>query len=560
MLHQIGVGVLGPVFRAYHPSRDRPFIVKELRIDVTPEQAGLLVEALERLAATGSFHPAVVVPVAVGLEDGTPYLVQEHIGAESLDLAARSYAAAEIPTTLALLDQLAAALDAAHGRGVLHGALHLRDVFVVANHPRVTGFGIVPALAQVGLRGPLRRPYAAPEQVAGLAWGPAADRFALAAVAYELLTGRRPAGGGALVGARFGTVERIPDAEALHAVFAAALADVPERRPASAGRFTTELRAALRKPADRPAARPAVKAAPAAKRRDAGQPAVAARAAGNVVADEAVVRAAPTGGAPAAIATPRRTKPDILNFEDGEPEDMTRDDHDRSADAPGALPAVPAAVAGATDRPWWWSAAQVTLAVLLILAAAAAYRAGLRLGGDVTPADGGALVGEPPAQAAPVAAESAASRWTATPAPVPGTAQGEPATEASAAPALVADSADPATAAPGLEPEAAPVSPLAEAPDAAPAVVPAAAEGTGWVLVRTTPPGARVTMGGADRGLTPLSISDVPFGSLEIEVYRDGYEPETRQVVVSAAQPVAAVGIALFPLAAAASRDRGGAR
>ena len=514
MLHQIGVGVLGPVFRAYDPSRDRPFIVKELRIDVTPEQAGLLVEALERLAATGSFHPAVVVPVAVGVEDGTPYLVQEYIGAESLDLAARSYAAAEIPTTLALLDQLATALDAAHGRGVLHGALHLRDVFVAADHPRVTGFGIVPALAQVGLRGPLRRPYAAPELVAGLAWGPAADRFALAAVAYELLTGRRPAGGGALVGAQFGTVERIPDAEALQAVFAAALADAPERRPASAGRFTTELRAALREPADRPAA----------------------------------------------IATPRRTKAavgsDILNFDGGESEDVPRDDRGQSAGASEALPPAAAVVAAAPDRPWWWSAAQVTLAVLLILAAAAAYRAGLRLGGDVTPADGGALVGEPPAQAAPVAAESAASRWTATPAPVPGTAQGEPATEASAAPALVADSADPATAAPGLEPEAAPVSPLAEAP----AVVPAAAEGTGWVLVRTTPPGARVTIGGTDRGLTPLSISDVPFGSLEVRVHRDGYEPETRQVVLSSAQPVAAVGLQLTPLAAAAALDRGGAR
>ena len=561
VLHQIGVGVLGPVFRAYDPSRDRPFIVKELRIDVAPEQARLLVEAFERLAAGGSFHPAVAVPVAAGLEDGTPYLVLEHIGGESLDLAARRYAAAEVRTTLSLLDVLADALDAAHGRGVLHGALHLRDVFVAADlPPRVTGFGIVPALAQVGLRVPLRRPYAAPELIAGQDWGPPADRFALAAIACELLTGRRLAGTGAQVGARLGTIERIPDSEALQAVFAAALAEAPERRPASAGRFTAQLRAALGKPAERSAARSAVPVRSREERRDAGLPVPLASAAGADKADEIVDRPASAVSAPVDTATPRRANravgSDIFEFEDGEPEDTTRDDHDRSADAPGALPAMPAAVAGATDRPWWWSAAQVTLAVLLILAAAAAYRAGLRLGGDVTPADGGALVGEPPAQAAPVAAESAASRWTATPAPVPSTAQGEPATEASAAPALVADSADPATAAPGLEPEAAPVSPLAEAP----AVVPAAAEGTGWVLVRTTTPGARVTMGGADRGLTPLSISDVPFGSLEVRVHRDGYEPETRQVVLSSAQPVAAVGLQLTPLAAAAALDRGGAR
>ena len=528
VLHQIGVGVLGPVFRAYDPSRDRPFIVKELRIDLTPEQTGLLVEALERLAATGSFHPAVVVPVAVGVEDGTPYLVQEHIGAESLDLAVRSYAAAEIPTTLALLDQLATALDAAHGRGVLHGALHLRDVFVAADHPRVTGFGIVPALAQVGLRGPLRRPYAAPELVAGLAWGPAADRFALAAVAYELLTGRRPAGGGALVGAQFGTVERIPDAEALQAVFAAALADAPERRPASAGRFTTELRAALR------------------------EPAVAARAAGNVVADEVVVRAAPSVGAPAAIATPRRTKPavgsDILNFDGGEPEDDTQGDRSPPADASEALPPAAAVVAAAADRPWWWSAAKVTLAVLLVVASAAAYRAGLRLGGNSTPVGEEAQSGEQTAQAAAIAAESAAASRPADPI--------ADRTPAAAAPDPVTDAAPPATPTPELEPAPAPAAPVA----AAPAAEPAAAQGAGWVLVRTTPPGARVTIGGTDRGLTPLSISDVPFGSLEVRVHRDGYEPETRQVVLSSAQPVAAVGLQLTPLAAAAALDRGGAR
>ena len=520
MLHQIGVGVLGPVFRAYDPSRDRPFIVKELRIDVTPEQAGLLVEALERLAATGSFHPAVVVPVAVGVEDGTPYLVQEHIGAESLDLAARSYAAAEISTTLALLDQLAAALDAAHGRGVLHGALHLRDVFVAADHPRVTGFGIVPALAQVGLRGPLRRPYAAPELVAGQAWGAAADRFALAAVAYELLTGRRPAGGGAQVGAHFGTVERIPDTEALQAVFAAALADAPERRPASAGRFTTELRAALRKPADRPAARPAVQ--------------------------------------PPVVATPRRTEPavgsDILNFDRGESEDETRDDRSPSAGASEALPPAAAVAAAVADRPWWWSAAKVTLAVLLVVASAAAYRAGLRLGGNSTPVGEEAQSGEQTAQAAATAAESAAASRPADPIAdrTPAAAAPDPV----ATPDPVADAAPPATPTPELEPAPAPAAPVA----AAPAAEPAAAQGAGWVLVRTTPPGARVTMGGADRGMTPLSIGDVPFGTLEIAVHREGYEPETRQVVLSSAQPVAAVGLQLRPLAAAAALDRGGAR
>ena len=525
MLHQIGVGVLGPVFRAYDPSRDQPFIVKELRLDVTPEQARQLVEALERLTAAGSFHPGVVAPIASGVQDGTPYLVQEHIAAESLDLAARRYAAGEVHTTLSLLDALADAMDAAHGRGVLHGALHLRDVFIVGNQPRVTGFGIVPALEKVGLRGPLRRPYAAPEMIAGQAWAAAADRHALAAVAYELLTGRRAAGAGAQPGAQVGALDDVPDPEALQAVFAGALADAPEGRPASAGRFAAELRAALARPARRPAP-------PDDERQDAGQAAV-------------------------------------INFNAGEPEDTTRDDRDPAADdAPAASP--PAAV----DRPWWWSPVKVALVVLLVVASAAAFRIGLRLGGDLTPVGADVQAGAQPAQAAAVAPERATARPPAEPPPVP-VPDGAPAAPAAPAPEPVAAavpavrpvastpsaSDTPAPEAADPPPPAASDTAAAPPPEASDTSEPAAAaEGSGWVLVRTTPPGARVTMGGADRGLTPLSMGDIPFGSLEIEVHRDGYAPETRQVELSAAQPIAALGIELSQLAGAAQPDSGGAR
>ena len=509
MLHQIGVGVLGPVFRAYDPSRDQPFIVKELRLDVTPEQARQLVEALERLTAAGSFHPGVVAPIASGVQDGTPYLVQEHIAAESLDLAARRYAAAEVHATLSLLDALADAMDAAHGRGVLHGALHMRDVFVVGNRPRMTGFGIVPALEKVGLRGPLRRPYAAPEMIAGQAWAAAADRHALAALAYELLTGRRAAGAGVQPDPQFGALDGVADPEALQAVFGDALADAPERRPASAGRFAAELRAALVRPVTRPAPLPAVQAQLDDEQQDAGHSA-------------------------------------IFNFNAGEPEDMTRDDRDAADDAPAASPAA------AVNRPWWWSPAKVTLVVLLVVASAAAFRIGLRLGGDMTPMSREGQVGAQPAQAAAVAPEPATAPPPAEPVPVQ-VPDGAPAAPPPEPVAAAVPTARPVTSTPEAS-----ETPIPAASDTAPP--PAAAEGGGWVLVRTMPPGARVTMGGADRGLTPLSMRDIPFGSLEVEVHRDGYAPETRQVLLSAAQPIAAVGIELSPLAGAAQPDRGGAR
>ena len=97
---------------------------------------------------------------------------------------------------------------------------------------RVTGFGVVSALDRVRLRGPLRRPYTAPEQIAGAEWGPAADRFALAAIAYELLTGKRVAGTGEQVTDRLADDgSGVRDVRSLTRLFAGALADTPERRP-----------------------------------------------------------------------------------------------------------------------------------------------------------------------------------------------------------------------------------------------------------------------------------------------------------------------------------------
>ena len=519
VLHQIGVGVLGPVSRAYNPSDDRPFVVKELRIDVTPEQARQLVEALERPAGAGPLHPAIVVPVAVGIEEGTPFFVQEYIAAPSLDLELRRPAAAEPQRALALVDELADALDAAHGSGLVHGALHPRDIFAADGRPRVTGFGVVPALEQVGLRGPLRRPYAAPEMVAGRSWGAEADRYALAAVACELLTGRRPAGTGEQAADEVAAVGETSDIGALRALFAAALAEAPQRRPSSAGRFAAELRIALGVPSAMPVASPGI----VAQRAPAQPQATDAPDASGDAADGAAPEAASVGGGAhrdgkAEAAVPRPTGPE----------------------APGAGSLPPAAVRRPrrTEWPWWSPVAMATAAGLVLVAVAAAYVAGLRLGGNMAA----------PAAATEAALAAPVARAIQEPEPDPFPAR-------AALPALPQEPSPP-------PPAAAPAAPATVETPAAPPVpgpagvladaAPAAADGSGWVLVRTTPPGAAVTIDGAERGFTPLTAGDVAFGSRVITVRRDGFEPATREVAVSPSSPVAAVDLTLAPLPAAA--------
>lgn len=240
-MHQIGVGVLGPVFRIYHPDDDRLVALKAFQLDITPEQAGTLAAALNKIVQTAVVHPCLVTPVGAGLSDDVAYLAMEYVAAESLDVAIRHYAPEAVGTALRFVVQLAEVLDTAHAGGLSHGALHLRDVFVPPELVRVTGFGVVSALDRVRVRGPLRRPYTAPEQIAGAEWGPAADRFALAAIAYELLTGKRLAGTGEQVTDRLAEMAGVRNVTSLTRLFAVALADTPEMRPSSARQFADEL-------------------------------------------------------------------------------------------------------------------------------------------------------------------------------------------------------------------------------------------------------------------------------------------------------------------------------
>jgi serine/threonine-protein kinase len=252
VLHQIGVGALGPVFRTYEPDRDRLVAVKVFRLDVTPEQAQALADEFARAAGANLFHPSIVEPIAAGVEGTVAYRAEEYVAAESLDVAMRHYAPAALDKALPFITQLAGALDFARAAGFGHGALHPRDVFVTPDEARATGFGVVQALEAVGLRAPVRRPYTAPERIAGRPWGIEADVFSLAAIAFELLTGRRPAGTGAQIGPLAGTPAGAPALQ-MQAVLARAMEDEPSRRYPSALAFASALEAAARgseRPAD----------------------------------------------------------------------------------------------------------------------------------------------------------------------------------------------------------------------------------------------------------------------------------------------------------------------
>ena len=231
VLHQIGAGTLGPVFRGHDTQRERLVAVKLFKLDLTPEKTHQLVAGLERLVEANLAHPSIATPVAAGVTDVSAYLAMDYVAADSLDLALREVGPSSAADALLVAARVAGALDHAYAAGFTHGCLHPRDVLMAGHETRVTGIGIGQLLADLGVAVPVRRPYTAPERGEGQSWDRRADVFSLAALVHELLWGKRVSGTGSQA------VEGITplaggELDSLRRVFKRALAEDPgERHP-----------------------------------------------------------------------------------------------------------------------------------------------------------------------------------------------------------------------------------------------------------------------------------------------------------------------------------------
>ena len=158
---------------------------------------------------------------------------------DSLEAALRDYGPAAIEDLLPRLRAIAEILDAAHASGQVHGRLHPQNIFVSADQTRVHGLDEATAEADP----PARPPYSAPEIAAGGPAQPAADQFSLAAIAFEWMFGRRVSG----PAVRPIEVRALPgvDRDALARAFTRALAPQPAARFASCTAFCQALEAAV---------------------------------------------------------------------------------------------------------------------------------------------------------------------------------------------------------------------------------------------------------------------------------------------------------------------------
>lgn len=195
VIHEyLGQGDLGVLFRARGPNAGSVGIKVLRSLSGAKERARFLVLA-RRLS--GVRHPNLVSVFDFGECDDAPYLVLQLVAGSSLAELLRTSSISQ-PAALWVLRGIAAGVDHAHQSGLLHGALKPQQILLDGDdHPLVTDFGLTPLRWPrpdgVSVVVPERNAaYAAPELVAGGQPTAAADRYAFASMAYELLTGRSP--------------------------------------------------------------------------------------------------------------------------------------------------------------------------------------------------------------------------------------------------------------------------------------------------------------------------------------------------------------------------------
>jgi serine/threonine protein kinase len=203
----LGEGGMGRVYEARHRRLSgKRFAVKLLHPDLARQPEVVTRFQREAEAASAISHPNVVGVHDVNVtEDGQPYLVCELLSGEELGEYLERLGTLPAPDAVRIVRQICKALQAAHDKGVVHRDVKPENVFLTGDITRidtmlvkVLDFGISKvasaggeSLTKTGMV--MGTPdYMAPEQARGDRVDARADVYAVGAILYRALTGRKP--------------------------------------------------------------------------------------------------------------------------------------------------------------------------------------------------------------------------------------------------------------------------------------------------------------------------------------------------------------------------------
>jgi serine/threonine protein kinase len=195
---RIGRGGMGLVYRAEHLNLRRRAAIKIIAPELA-EASGFR-ERFNREAriAAALQHPNIVTVYDAGEENGLLYLAMQYIEGNDLSAVLRSQGRLRPYRALDVCRQIAAALDAAHGQGLIHRDVKPANVLIEGRTAFLTDFGLTKRIE--GTRTQLTKAgdvvgtihYVAPEQIEGGRVDARTDIYSLGCLVYHCLSGELP--------------------------------------------------------------------------------------------------------------------------------------------------------------------------------------------------------------------------------------------------------------------------------------------------------------------------------------------------------------------------------
>jgi len=261
---QVGVGGMAVVFRARDERLGRLVALKILTPVLAADPAFRRRFIAESRAAAVVDNPHIIPIYEAGEADGTLFIAMRFVRGGDLRQVLVQEGMLSPGRAAGFISPVASALDAAHRTGLVHRDVKPANILVDAaadrpDHVYLSDFGVSKgAISSVSVTGAghfVGTPdYSAPEQIQGHAVDGRTDQYALACVAFQLLTGVLPFGRDQGMAVLFAHLSEPPPTlesrrpglpAAADRVLAKGLAKAPEKRYGTCKEFADALRGPL---------------------------------------------------------------------------------------------------------------------------------------------------------------------------------------------------------------------------------------------------------------------------------------------------------------------------